>query len=79
MFSVSFSRTKVNSILTLSLHFFTFTSSPSPKKTIASFGLFIFKSFYNCFKENVLSEKEEALYEELEVGNHILDEANEKL
>ena len=46
---------------------------------MASFGLFIFKSFYNCFREIVLSEKEEGLNKELEAGNQILDEANKKL
>ena len=37
------------------------------------------KILYNCFRESILGEKEEGLNEALEVGNQILDEANEKL
>ena len=32
-----------------------------------------------CFRESILSEKEEGLNDEPEAGNRILDEANEKL
>ena len=46
---------------------------------MASFSLLILKILYNSFREGILSVKEESLNEELEVGNHILDEANEKL
>ena len=43
---------------------------------MASCSLFISKSFYNCYRQSILSEKEESLNEQREV--EILDEANEK-
>ena len=45
---------------------------------MASFGLFILRVFYNCFRESILSEKEEILNEEIGIGNQILDEAKKK-
>ena len=52
--------------------------SPISYYTLASFSLFVLKILYNCFRESILSEKEEILNEELEVGNRILDEVNDK-
>ena len=46
---------------------------------MTSFSLFILKILFNCFREGILSMKEESLNEELEAGNQISNEANEKL
>ena len=54
-------------------------ATPSSNWTIASCSLFILKILYNCVTVSILSEKEETLNEELEVGKWILNEAKEKL
>ena len=46
---------------------------------MTSFGLFILKILFNCFRDGILSMKEESLNEELEAGNQISNEVNEKL
>lgn len=54
-------------------------ATPSSNWTIASCSLFILKILYNCVTVSILSEKEETLNEELEVGKWISDEAKAKL
>lgn len=46
---------------------------------MTSFSLFILKILFNCFRDGILSMKEESLNEELEAGNQISNEVNEKL
>ena len=55
---------------------FSTLQSPSSNYAMASCSLFISKSLHNCYRESILSEKEESLNEQREVK--ILDEANEK-